>query len=440
MILVDNFVQSKLRFFKGFKTMAKFIKITNAGIAHIESFTLLGVSTARGEASKIGQFGSGAKMGILTCLRKGLHPIVVSGNNRIEFGTIDKHMGNKPYKQVIAIVNGVTSELGFSLEFGALDWTKVDYAIREFVSNAKDQGNCDISIVDTIDASSDNSTSLYVEYTDDIKTYHQNIGKYFIDCDDIIQHNYLSSFKVYRKNVLVCENTDKRSLFMYNLADLKVDESRNAEMYQVLYSATWSLKHMDDNQAETLVKALINGVDCIEVNDFQACYYNFAYTNAKLLAAYNRKYNGLKIVSQELAQFASNKQQCIVVSAKAFEILSNAGVEQADIMGSRKGAENGFVSIAITTDCKRIFNRVWKKVVALGFHNGKAKPELAMFSKPMSNGSTIGGYYENGTVYIDRNHVTPKVILEEIGHYVTDADDCTRDFQDWAFSIAGALL
>ena len=30
--------------------------------------------------------------------------------------------------------------------------------------------------------------------------------------------------------------------------------------------------------------------------------------------------------------------------------------------------------------------------------------------------------------------------VEEIGHYVTDADDCTRDFQDWAFNVAGALL
>jgi len=420
--------------------MSQFIKITNAGTCHVEAFTLLGVSTARGEASKIGQFGSGAKMGMLTCLRHGLNPIVVSGNNRIEFGTVDKTMGNKPYKQVVAIVNGVTSELGFSLEFGALDWTKIDYAIREFVSNAKDQGGCTIDVVDSIDDTSENSTSLYVEYTDDIKAYHENIGKYFLDTTDIISHNYLSTFKVYRKGVLVCENVEQRSLFTYNIDNLKVDESRNAEMYQVLYMATWALKHMDDNQADTLIKALVNGIACVEMNEFQPCYYNTTYTNEKLLAAFVRKYGNLKIVSHELAQFASNKQQCIIVSAKAFEILTNAGIQQADIMGSRKGAENGFVTIATSADCKRIFNRIWKKVVALGFHNGKDKPSLAMFSKPMSNGSTIGGYYENETVYIDRNHVNAKVILEEIGHYVTDADDCTRDFQDWAFSIAGALL
>jgi hypothetical protein len=79
-------------------------------------------------------------------------------------------------------------------------------------------------------------------------------------------------------------------------------------------------------------------------------------------------------------------------------------------------------------------------VPTLGLHAGKDKPNLAMFSKPMSCGSTIGGYYEKNTVYIDRNHVNAKVILEEIGHYITDADDCTRDFQDWAFNVAGALL
>ena len=420
--------------------MAKYLKITNHGISHPEAFTLLGVSTARGEATKIGQFGSGAKMGILTCLRHSINPVIVSGESVIKFDCIQRSMGEKKYDQVIAIIDGKEKELGFALEFGAIDWTKIDYAIREFVSNAKDQGGCDISVVEHINPVSVNSTSVYVEYTDEVKKYHENLSKYFLNTQDIIRDNELTPFKVYRKGVLVCENETENSLFAYNIADLKVDESRNAETYMTLYQSATALRHMNEDQAKILVKAFINSTDCVEVNRFDPSYMNLYSINQKIKNAWDTLFGDLRIVSADLLQYAANKNQCIAVPAKAFVVLSNASVPTAEIAGSEKGAKSGFIPIDITADCKRIFNRVWKKVQNLGLHAGKDKPNLAMFSKPMSCGSTIGGYYEKNTVYIDRNHVNAKVILEEIGHYITDADDCTRDFQDWAFNVAGALL
>ena len=41
-----------------------FLMIANNGVAPVQSFTVLGVSTARGNSDKIGQFGSGAKHGL----------------------------------------------------------------------------------------------------------------------------------------------------------------------------------------------------------------------------------------------------------------------------------------------------------------------------------------------------------------------------------------
>lgn len=418
-----------------------FLKITNAGICHPQAFTLLGVSTARGDTNKIGQFGSGAKMGILTCLRHAINPVIVSGNSVITFDCVTKHMGDKQYDQVVAIIDGQRQELGFALEFGAIDWTKIDYAVREFVSNAKDQGGFEVSVVSQIDAQSPNSTSVYIEYTPEVKTYHENLNKYFVEFEPrTIKDNHLQSFKVYRKGVLVCENKEQKALFAYNIDDLKVDESRNAEMYQVMYNSAMALRWMDENQTKKFVNALVNGTECIETRKFEAPYIAMSTTNAKIKTAWKELFGDTKIVSPILANYVSKKFNTITVSEHALQILGNAGVELAEINGGRIGIENGYMPICVTTDCKKIFNRVWNKIEKLGLHNGKTKPELQMFCKPMEAGSTVGGYYENGIVYIDRNHVNAKVIVEEIGHHVTGANDCTRDFQDWAFNVAGALL
>ena len=418
-----------------------FLKITNAGICHPQAFTLLGVSTARGDVSKIGQFGSGAKMGILTCLRHAMNPVVISGNSVIKFDCITKYMGDKKYDQVIAIIDGVSQELGFALEFGAIDWTKIDYAIREFVSNAKDQGGCEISVVSHIEETSPNSTSVYVEYTDEVKAYHQNLDKYFVEFEpQTVKDNHLQSFKVYRKGVLVCENVEQRALFSYNIDDLKVDESRNAQMYQVMYNAAIALRWMNAEQAKKFVTALVNNTECVEVRKFEPAYIAMFTTNARIKTAWKELFGDAKVVSDMLSSYVSKKTNVVTVTDTALKILVNAGVELAQINGGKIGVENGYMPIEVTTDCKRVFNRVWNKIVKLGLHNGKEKPQLAMFCKPMECGSVTGGYYEQGVVYIDRNHVNNKVMIEEIGHYVTDAADCTRDFQDWAFNIAGALL
>lgn len=416
-----------------------YLKITNPGICYPEAFTVLGVSTARGSDGKIGMFGSGAKMGINTCLRMGINPTIVSGDMMVTFDCVTKTMGEKKFDQVVAVINGERKELGFATDFGAIDWNKIDYAIREFVSNAYDQGGCSLAVVDNIEAAADNSTSVYVEYTKDVKAYHQNIGKYFLDrelaANSCIINNESDELLVYRKGVLVSSLPNK-SLFSYNINDIRVDESRNVDSWMVKYKCGQALRSCDSSQADKLVRAIVEDRDVAEVKSLD---YD-EYPRAKLKEAFLRVYPLFKICTIETHKYCKNKNSVIVVGNKAYKLLADCDVPLAEIDGGRTGAVNGYIPIETSTDCKRIFNRIWNKLVKLGYHNGKDKPKLAMFSKPMEFGCTTGGYYENGTVYISRNHVNAKVILEEIGHYVTDADDCTRDFQDWAFSVGGALL
>ena len=125
-----------------------FLCIQNPGVAPVEGFTLLGVSTTRdcGVAGTIGQFGSGAKHAINTLLRAGLKLLIYCGKTRLEFATREEtvHDGlvTKNIKRVVCKLGGTSSktlDMGWCLDFGAIDWTDLSMALREFVANAIDR-------------------------------------------------------------------------------------------------------------------------------------------------------------------------------------------------------------------------------------------------------------------------------------------------------------
>jgi hypothetical protein len=70
----------------------------------------------------------------------------------------------------------------------------------------------------------------------------------------------------------------------------------------------------------------------------------------------------------------------------------------------------------------------------------KPSPPIEGFATTMSYGSLTLGYYEDGIVYLNVNNFSISTIIEEFAHYITGSDDCTRDFQDFAFELAGRLI
>lgn len=134
---------------------AAYLKIENPGVAPVEAFTLLGASTKRGEdasSATIGKYGSGNKHGVATLLRHGLPPIVYPGKLCLNFATrsqvMDDGLKTTEFARVVVKYGGTdldgksrtrTEDLGYVLEYGASDWTTVDLALREFVSNSIDR-------------------------------------------------------------------------------------------------------------------------------------------------------------------------------------------------------------------------------------------------------------------------------------------------------------
>jgi hypothetical protein len=224
------------------------------------------------------------------------------------------------------------------------------------------------------------------------------------------------------------------------LDKLKVDESRNADKFTVKYYCAMAFGSLNDQQRLSFLSALIDNVDCFEVRDLDYDYIYSYSNNADMVRVYEEKFGGL-ITTPELSAFCQNKHTNIrVVSEKAYTLLRRFGIKIAKVKGGVKGTESNYVPIDVTKDCRRMFVKAWNTIVKYGMSGGKSMPELSMYVRPLSSGSNIRGYYEDGVVYIERDNVIMQVIIEEIGHYVTGADDATRDFQDWAFKLAACLI
>ena len=79
-------------------------------------------------------------------LRAGLKVVVYCGKTRLDFqtrdDTIDDGLVRKPVQRVLCKMGGTstrTIDLGWVLDFGAIDWTELGMALREFISNAIDR-------------------------------------------------------------------------------------------------------------------------------------------------------------------------------------------------------------------------------------------------------------------------------------------------------------
>ena len=174
-----------------------YLRIRNQGVAPVESFTTLGLSTSADSDVKgvIGQFGSGTKHAINLLLRNGLDFVIFAGMTKIEFGSKTKTVhapdGSKTYEQATITVDGVQSDLGYTVDFGKHDWQGIGMALREFISNALDMTNklhgsyqhdtLDISTVNDDDCVPiEGATSVYIQSTDETREYVRCLDKQFL--------------------------------------------------------------------------------------------------------------------------------------------------------------------------------------------------------------------------------------------------------------------
>jgi hypothetical protein len=425
-----------------------YLMIRNSGLAPIEAFTILGLSTAQGEADKIGQFGSGSKHGILTLMRSNVPFRIFIGEDELVFSTHPATMAGKDYLEVRYSFQGQSHKTGMCLDFGALDWDTVSMSLREFICNALDQGESihDCVFLSESAAPHPEETRIFVSAEHgDVSEYWKNIRERFLHFDGLENEPIIPSrsktTQFYRRGVYVTESKGETPpLFTYNFQDGRIDESRNLDGVAVSSIAARLLVKSQCHLSEVFLSFTEKKVWEHMIGD--SLYYNC-----------NPQEKGIGVAAWEATwgtlPFSVGAEQAKILDAKKIAhrsvpvgwgtYLRYCGVPDAKSLLSQLDEMNAD-EVEATESAMDTFRRVWRWLESVRLTEGKVFPAVKCFSMPMKNGSEKCGYYKDGTVYLNLDYDTnEQTALEELSHYITGAEDETRDFQDFAFKAATRL-
>lgn len=232
--------------------MKKYILIQNDGEIETNSFELIGASTKRNEAGKIGFFGSGLKYSIAYMMRNSIDFRVFSGDQELKFTTIPEQLKDQSFDR-ICINDKPTS---YTVTMGPT-WKEDWFVLREIYCNALDEGTCQLVKNTDMVSHSTGKTRIYVELTDNLKVVIQNWDRYFSDERTPLFETapvYTSNFGnedglgnhrtqpvkvysksngvVYRRGINVSEKD--KLVFDYELQYININEDRTAKSTQFL--------------------------------------------------------------------------------------------------------------------------------------------------------------------------------------------------------------
>lgn len=462
--------------------------IQNDGVAPVESFTLLGASTTRDSNvdGVIGQFGTGAKHAINVLLRAGLEPRIYCGKTRIDFFTkpheLTDEFGTKTVQRVCAKLAGDrnrTLDLGWVLDFGALDWADVAMAIREFVSNAIDrtrkanlsvreaqqEGLLRVALVEDKEMRAlSTATRIYVLVNDDVERYFNEIPKRFLQfSQDPLRYAKMQpkadrnltggqGAVIYREGVYVCE-LDGVSLCDYNFTrqELPIDESRNLNQYVVRGRIGQLYANAEPEAIARVIKSILCGEKRTE-SALDAFYLKDEYATTANKA--KQKENWAKawaLVAGDGILCQNNKNAADGISKKGyrpivvdssgwFESLIARGIaSQNDVLNLNE--LKGRIESSPSYSAHKAVQTVWEWVELADMTRGKQCPCVRGFDEVTTDGgATCMGYYTPGRDYVViRNDLTGSQVLvtalEEITHYVSGAGDNSRDFQNYLMNM-----
>lgn len=466
-----------------------FLRIQNPGVCDPELFKLLGATTKGQNDNMIGQFGSGNKFGVAVCLRHGIKPVVWCGHTRLSFGTVEKKIDGKIFEQLVChetdsrTSQTKESELGFVLDYGALDWDDVSMGLREFVSNALDAcipGEYDQCIVDLAhdpNVHDNDSTTVYVPVNDGVLKFYDDLDKWFLHFSEpeFLNKSVLPKTRsrslnktgaacIYRRGCLVRQvqhmDCARESLFDYNFSHINIDEARKLDDYSVKRYAANALR---DSTVERVAEFFKSIRDCHSdsydakgkkwEHEFNAYELQIPLGNgigksgpdeikrATWQTAYRQVFGEHVVTCNMTADIVSKKgYKPLVLRPSLVEVCAAAGIRTTKSI-LNEDERSGIMVVPVTKDMETAMKDVWQKIVCLGMHAGLQMPAMKAFVKSMNAGRIKLGFYRDKTVYINQDiggNCTQlyATVLEELAHYITGANDESRDLQDFAFTFA----
>jgi hypothetical protein len=154
----------------------KYILIQNDGEIESNSFELIGASTKRDEAGKIGFFGSGLKYSIAYMIRKNISFRIFSGRKELKFSTSNEKLKGKDFDRIT--ING--KETSYTTTMGPT-WDADWFVLREIYCNALDEGSCTLVKETENVSASEGKTRIYIQLTQTLAKVIAHWDAYFSD-------------------------------------------------------------------------------------------------------------------------------------------------------------------------------------------------------------------------------------------------------------------
>ncbi len=227
----------------------KRLVIVNKGTIEPNALVLLGASTKRDDASKIGMFGSGNKYALAYLLRNGYKVYIKSGGVPIRISLKSAVLRDQQFD--VLCING--RQTSITTEFG-YHW-KLWYAIRELYTNAIDEGLVYFGVVERhkIPPCAEDETQISIDMTPELADFVFNMRDYFARDKEIVFENehgqilrkHGAAGRLYYRGILVYEHKEG-SMFDYNVSDIHLNEDRQVaypwqipeRVWRLLYSCT----------------------------------------------------------------------------------------------------------------------------------------------------------------------------------------------------------
>jgi hypothetical protein len=451
-----------------------YLMIRNKGVADHRSLSLIGASNTRfaNKDGQIGTFGSGIKLGLAVLLRHNISVVFTLGNLKMEFFIRPEIINGVIFNRVCVKYSGSktsTEDTGFCLEWGVSDWPKPVMGFREIISNAIDASieagldhtAVEFEIVEKPRAKAGH-TAAFLEFTPEVeKMYGQlpvlflHFGKPGLLKQSLIPKRNPDDAKVlvYKRGVLVSYVPGK-SVNDYNLdTDLTLDESRNANEWDVRRSVAKRLRDATAEELAPIIQAVIADKDTwegrLDPSYLAASEYDEATIRGRRSTAFAAAWSaaaGPKAVASSglvsRASFVKEKgfDPVTVACPNWLTILESYDVPNEIKLLSRN-ERDGRVIDAATPDMEVSVNKVWCLFETFGLSQGKSRPGCKSFSSNVDGGSQTWGYYEFGgdDIFIHKDLVAgaflDEVVLEELTHFLTQSTDGSKDLQSFLFKL-----
>jgi hypothetical protein len=430
-----------------------FVKIATPTKTTVEELFTLGVSTSRG-TENIGQFGSGTLMSTILWLRLyGKSPTYYVNGERVTFKTetAQKSDGNF-YDKIVMLrrpadgKRAKSAEMSVSLEYGEKDWTEAGMAMREWISNAIDQGGdlSSISVVDEIHPG--DGVEVYVPRTPEVRAYMEDLSSYFLhgkadQGSKTLPKDSTAPMRAYRRGVFIRSFEDKPSMFDYNL-DFDISENRNGSSDSMEREIRWIIRgfgYRNPQYYQTIWNAVLAGSTAYEVQCL-ADYEDLTGDWKEILGKETRKVYPISAAVLGLEGMEGTPVRDVWYS---FAIQINPKLDGMAKCGA--GAKKGFKPEPVTEGpifdmMVRLHNAIW----GCGLDNGKTDlPKLEIYTTSDGSDPEVRGYYDEDTdtVGIYKGCQTDqRVMLEELAHRCSGHADRTRKFQDYLVALASNAI